>query len=143
MSDKELSTKKRSVAGYRRHLKITESEIDTLFSDFDTTNEDHRTRLLALQASYQDKLGNIRNLDEQILYLIKESDYDEEFDSIMQENEKSYEIIVCIDKHLQPTLSSSSSAGKSPVSTTSTTSTSTDIKAKLPKIELSDNFIFL
>ena len=84
---------------------------------------------IALRNNYQDKLARIRSLDDEIILLVKDDDYDNEFDIAMQENDRSYGILIRIDDRINKSPTSIPSA-------ISSVSTPTTDQVNLPKLQL-------
>ena len=80
---------------YRRQATKTENEAQIILENYEIENID---KLTALRNSYLDKLNKIKSLDDQILELLEEEDYEQELDTNIEYHDRTYEIIAKMER---------------------------------------------
>ena len=82
---------------YIRPLENTVTDINNLIQDFDFGNEQHIVEIKTLEATFSNKIEQIKLLDNHILSLLKTKESENELDEIVTKGNKNTRILTKIE----------------------------------------------
>ena len=130
----DATRKRNSRRAHRIHANRILKGINDILVTIDINDEVQVTKLRGLHDNYRQQFDRIKSLDDEIIELIAEENVEEELLKSLEENDVFYEVLrrveCCLGKVVvesAPSIASSSSVSSR---------SSSDVRVKLPKLEL-------
>ena len=78
---------------YLRNISNSEREVLDIISNFEVTDESHITKLLSTRNSINDKLREVRELDDTILSILEQEDAEQELETVLSRDDRIQDLL--------------------------------------------------
>ena len=78
---------------YLRNISNSEREVLDIISNFEVTDESHTTKLLSTRNSINDKLREVRELDDTILSILEQEDAEQELETVLSRDDRIQDLL--------------------------------------------------